>query len=655
MLHLPLQAAEDALAVLQEFRASGYRSPVLALERLQQADAPGARASLEHRWRFDAALSRLALAIGAPELADTAVRRLQTMAESEACAPCSAVLVVRREQQAESSDPESLRRSLAELSTLPDPTDPPLRFEWLTARARAHALLGQDDAAIADLLTAADVAEAGGLSSDLVLALDALGRANATRRDLKRALEFSARGIALAREMGFQYGLVRLLFNRSYQLAQLKENPERRSALLEVVQLSKSTRGLENFNRDALINLAALSNDLQEYHQAAGFALEAEKLVDRKSDPNGEAFALVNRGVAWVHLGRTEEGLALVQQAIVIAEKTASSGGDKRELADLIEQQVRALEAAGRSQPALAALHRWVRLNTELTNSQREQAIAMLQESVAAQQRLREIERLRLENDRSEAELELRRWRERAWAAAALAVALLAFLIWRRLTRSRRVNRRLRKDVARLSDESHRDALTGVGNRRFGEERLQHLDADNSARPEAERARVALLLLDADHFKRVNDTHGHAAGDAVLIELSRRMRAVLRDGDAVVRWGGEEFLLILPRADEQGLGVLTRRLLAAIGSQPFALPQGQQQPVRVSAGGLIWTAGSGVAWSTLLALADAALYRAKTDGRNRAVLAFGATSVSGDEADHLDALIVQGRLRLDTVAGVPVQ
>ncbi|WP_374435281.1 diguanylate cyclase domain-containing protein [Inhella sp.] len=650
----PALAAETAEAVLNDLAAHGYTTPPAALQRLRAAQAPGPAAPLEARWRYETSLAGVALEAGEDALARAALSRLQAMADREACAPCrhSQLLVALRLENPR--EPGPIRQGLARMTALPEPADPFLLIDWLLARASAQFNLGEAEPAITDALRAAELAAAKQQPANQVVALELLGRINATRRDFQRADEYARRAIALARSIGFKYKLASLLFNHSYTLAQQKETRERKAVLQELLQLAEELRIDAGLMQNTLINLAALSNDLGEYRQAVDYAQRAEALSDLKADPNGYAFSLVNRGVAWVHLGRADEGLALVQQAVTIGEQSVAAGGDKRELADLMEQQVNALEAAGRWQPALQTLRRWVTLDAELTRSQREQAIAQLQESVAAQQRLREIERLRLEQARGEAELQLRRWRERAWAGAALIVALLAFITWQRLSRSRRINRRLRKDMARLSDESNHDALTGAHNRRFGEALLQRLATDNAARPEGQRHKVALLLLDADHFKRVNDGHGHAAGDAVLIELTRRLQAMLRDGDAVVRWGGEEFLLILPRADEAGLRALAPRVLAAIGSAPIAIGEGKSLEVRVSAGGVIWEADGASDWPLLLALADAALYRAKAEGRNRVVCAWAGAGLAAADAEQLEAAVQQGRLRLETVAGVPM-
>jgi diguanylate cyclase (GGDEF)-like protein len=643
------QAAESVAEVLEDFRAHGYPSPLLALERLQQAEPiTDSSETLDLRWRFESARADLALGIGDHSAASAAMSRLQTMAEKERCAPCTTALLLRQEQQAEAVGGSELRQRLAALTALPIPTDPQLQYEWYMARSAAQAILGDYEGAIAEALKASETATLYDRPADLAITLSILASVNASRRDLSRAIEYARQGLTVAREIGHKFALVRLLVNHSYALATQKENTERKAVLEELLTQTESTRGLQTIRLNTLINLAALSNDTRDYNKAVDYATRAERMADRDVDPNGYAFALVNRGVAWTHLGRHDEGLALVKTSIEIAEKT----GDKRELADLIEQQVDALETAGRTQAALQALRRWIALNNEVTATQREQAVTQMQETFAAQQRVRHIENLKLDNARRDAELQLRAWRERAWAAAAVLVALLAFITWQRLARSRSINRGLRHDVERLSDESLHDPMTGAYNRRYGEAMLQRLDSDNAKQPETRRRTVSLMLLDVDHFKRVNDTHGHAAGDAVLIEMTRRLQAMLRDGDAVVRWGGEEFLLILPGTDAAGLHVVAERALAAIGLEPIALAQGRQLAVRASAGGVVWRAGCGTTWVDRLALADAALYQAKADGRNRAVFALSDEPFAEAELEQLHKLAAEGRVELVTVDGV---
>ncbi|WP_374674779.1 diguanylate cyclase [Ideonella sp.] len=640
-------AAVDGTAstVVQALREHGYASPADALQRLRSAAAPAdAEGTAWDRvgWRAASLMADMAWRVNDPAVHAGAMQRLRHLADDPACAPCRAALLLRQVQQDESVENAPWADLLARLSALPEPADAALRVEWRLARAMAHSMLGDYDSAIADAVHATEVAASHHLPADRVEALSALAVVSANRRDLPRAVGYVREGIALAREIGFEHALVRLLVDLSYSLAAQKESRERRQVLEEVLRLAERRPGQEQVQMNALINLAALGNDTGQYARAAEFARRAERLADREVDPNGHAFALVNRGVAWVHLGRHDEGLALVRTAVEIAERT----GNQRELADLVEQQVAALEAAGRPQEALQALRRWVKLDQALTTTQREQAVARLQEQFAAQQRAREIEHLKSDKARQDAELQLRTWREIAWALAALAVAWLAFATWKRLSRSR-------QDVARLSAESLHDPLTGACNRRFGEGLLQRLEQDNAALPPARRRAVSLLLLDVDHFKRVNDTHGHAAGDAVLVEMTRRLAEVLRDGDAIVRWGGEEFLLVLPGTDATGLRAVAERVLAALGSAPMDLPGGTPLPVRASAGGVSFRAGRGQPWAAWLAQADAALYLAKAQGRNQVVLALGEAPLPEADLARLPACAAAGGVDLRAVPGVP--
>jgi diguanylate cyclase (GGDEF)-like protein len=127
-------------------------------------------------------------------------------------------------------------------------------------------------------------------------------------------------------------------------------------------------------------------------------------------------------------------------------------------------------------------------------------------------------------------------------------------------------------------------------------------------------APVSVVLADLDHFKHINDTYGHLAGDAVLRETARRMRDAIRPYDSIGRYGGEEFLLVLSNCDTSGATALAERLLQAVRQDTIVLAEGTVS-VTLSAG----VATSGVIQDpeTLVGAADAALYRAKRGGRDR--------------------------------------
>ena len=166
----------------------------------------------------------------------------------------------------------------------------------------------------------------------------------------------------------------------------------------------------------------------------------------------------------------------------------------------------------------------------------------------------------------------------------------------------------LEQEVTRLQELARRDHLTGLFNRREFDERL-------SAQIRHETP-FSVLMMDIDHFKEVNDTFGHAAGDAVLEGLARRLLGHVRTEDVPYRYGGEEFVLLaqVPRKDLKGVA---KRLLQAMNGDYRA--GNQSIPITVSIGGATWIPGKSVA--ALKRRADKALYRAKEKGRCRIELA----------------------------------
>lgn len=158
------------------------------------------------------------------------------------------------------------------------------------------------------------------------------------------------------------------------------------------------------------------------------------------------------------------------------------------------------------------------------------------------------------------------------------------------------------------------DGLTGCYNRRFGLARLR----EELARVMRMEAPLSVILFDLDHFKAVNDTWGHLAGDRVLMQAARQARLLLRQGDALIRYGGEEFLAVLPFADADEAAGVAERIRRAIAETP--VPNGREAiPVTVSAGVACWPQAPVESEMELVDLADAALYLAKRGGRNRVV------------------------------------
>jgi diguanylate cyclase (GGDEF)-like protein len=159
------------------------------------------------------------------------------------------------------------------------------------------------------------------------------------------------------------------------------------------------------------------------------------------------------------------------------------------------------------------------------------------------------------------------------------------------------------------------DPLTDAYNRRFG---MARLSEEFSRAVRAENP-LGVLMLDLDHFKSINDTYGHLAGDRVLRAVAKTCRRVLREGDVLVRYGGEEFLVLLPGAGAADVATIGERLRRAVGET--TVPEGDQRiAITISVGGATYSevVDSPV---TLIARADTALYEAKESGRNRLVIA----------------------------------
>ncbi|WP_374015172.1 diguanylate cyclase [Massilia sp. BJB1822] len=229
-------------------------------------------------------------------------------------------------------------------------------------------------------------------------------------------------------------------------------------------------------------------------------------------------------------------------------------------------------------------------------------------------------------------------------------------------------NLELQRAYQALEEVSLTDQLTGLRNRRFF---LQHVDADvalslrrydePSAPPLAERGEalpdkdLVFFLVDLDHFKEVNDSHGHGAGDAVLVQMQERLREVFRESDYLVRWGGEEFL-VLARATHRDEGKqVAERIRQAVAGRPFTLPDGSRLDKTCSIGFACFPFLPAqprlLNWSQVVELADQALYIAKNSGRNGWAALYSTPSTRPEQlfsrlVHRLDRALDEDQVRL---------
>ncbi|WP_229440634.1 GGDEF domain-containing protein [Massilia sp. BSC265] len=354
----------------------------------------------------------------------------------------------------------------------------------------------------------------------------------------------------------------------------------------------------------------------QRYVEAEHAARTAVALSEAVTDQSIIQMVYANLGFALFGQGRMTEGTGYIDRTTQELRKA----GAMLAVSNILAEKGEALERAGLHKQALQTVREREKIQESLELERRNKAFAALQEQFNAKQRAAQIERLRQENAVKDAEIDNRNLRL-ALASLGAGIALLlsgfVFMLYRK---SQRTSLRLAELNAELAHRSAHDPLTGLFNRRSFVDRMRAKQAASDD---------CFTLLDIDHFKRINDQHGHAAGDAVLVEVGRRLNEVVRGSDMVLRWGGEEFLVYSQGVSEAQRPLLVQRILNAIAGAPVVLEDGTALQVSATAGAVPLpihaTAGSGEAfgWEQAIALADRALYKGKEAGRNRAFIVEG--------------------------------
>jgi diguanylate cyclase (GGDEF)-like protein len=450
--------------------------------------------------------------------------------------------------------------------------------------------------------------------------------------DSQRALATAEEALALARPEPRL--LARLYYAKGIALLKLKRQDAALAAFRHGLALSRNA-GLAVMEAFLLGNIADAELHAERWVQAERSARQAYALAQRTGDQGAAAIARANIGFALGGQGRIAEALPWIDGVIDLFRK----GKAHNSLQEMLGEKGRMLERAGLAEQALAVVREQQRVLREIFTTERAHAVAALQEKFEAEQKRRRIDLLQRENQLKDADLRNRALRQTATTLAAvltLVLGIFAYLLYRRAGKS---NAALRILNAQLEHHAEHDALTGLHNRRSFVERMRRRAAlaDERRRPAA-GAGDCLILLDIDHFKTVNDTWGHAAGDAVLVEVARRLQGVVRETDMVLRWGGEEFLVYSPGATGAQARALVERILAAVGEQPVAFEQ-HVIAVTTSAGFVVLPFGAVpeavFGWERAVALADEALYLAKSGGRNRAC---GPLAPAGNPDSVLAAL-----------------
>ena len=476
--------------------------------------------------------------------------------------------------------------------------DPSARARALRVRGRCLQQLGIPDQAAVVLQEAAAAASATNQLLVQVESLNGLAHVYSQLMDVASCVEVLQEALTLARQVPGPTAAAGVLANLSGARIELGDpagGAEQARALLELgvdePRLLICAHG----------NLGRALHALGEHDESVAENSVAVAMAQEIGDDMLVMLAATSLAEPLRALGRIDEAVTWARRAVELAERLNAPF-------DEVETRLGlglALTALGDDAAALGELRRCAevaeRIGSPRVLAHAHQAIAAVLDRLGEHAQAYTMLRLawdglqRAVQDESTARAQAAMIRHQAAAVAAEA---------ERLTRE---NATLAHARRAAEEQLQVDALTRVASRRRGTEELTRLLAQSPDR-------LGLLVVDVDHFKDVNDALGHAAGDRVLVEIAARLRDAARDGDLVARWGGEEFLVLLPDLPgTRSLAEAAERLRAAVSASPITTGDGERL-VTVSIGGCL--AGE---LADPLDAADRALYVAKQDGRDRVV------------------------------------
>ena len=519
------------------------------------------------------------------------------------------------------------------------------RNAWHALRLRARAL--QAEGAVAEAAVASQralqLAQLAGdrtlhaLGAAMLAALSQqLDEGDAAKQQLETALRLAEGDSALlARVRNFEAVLAR----------HRRDAAGRARGLSEALAAAREA-GARHYVAFVQTSLVDLHMHAGRAQQALDVAREALPVVLEFRDTRLERTLRHNMTVSLIKLGRFDEARREQLRAQELAEQQSLPVNRAAELRELGE----AWAAVGQAREALTLYHAERALTAKVDARNRETRLAELRVKFDSEREQRNLALLTREKSLQEQQI-ANQALARQLAVAVGALLLLSFaLVVVMFRRVRQAHRQLKANESLLRAQSERDPLTELANRR-------HFHAVMEQRFGNGAFSGGLMMVDIDHFKQINDRHGHGTGDVVICEVARRIRAAVRHEDLVVRWGGEEFLVFVSKVDPDALHQLAQRVLAGAGGARVAV-EGGELPVKVSVGfGAFPLPPQRFAqgWEQAVEWVDMALYAAKGQGRNRAVGIVKADAADAQAlARHVrgfEQACAAGHVQLETIVG----
>jgi diguanylate cyclase (GGDEF)-like protein len=470
--------------------------------------------------------------------------------------------------------------------------------DGLVASGGMQSLLGQQGHAIRDFLVAQRLYEKTGHPIDAESNLLNLAIAYRRLGDTDRALDYFQQSAAYAERIGDWGGLGSTLMQQGYLYEDEGRGADAVALYERAIELARKQSDAYGV---ASAHLAMAYPAILKGDNSGAIKLldRAQAEFDAIGDKSNQDMIDLRRGQALAGLGQHAQALVQYQRSAAAVERN----GNLRYQAMLYQARSRSEEALGQLDTALADLKRYISADHTIDSTNRAQQAEVLRFQFDSARRDTENRRLLAEKALRERQfttlLEARRWQWTAIALGSLLVALLAGLVIRQFARARN-----------LHMLASTDPLTGVANRRH----IERFGAQAVAKARAHNQPLTIVTFDIDHFKQVNDAHGHLVGDQVLVRLAHACQGALRHGDLLGRTGGEEFLVVLPDTRlDQALPIAQRLRAASTGLDLSDVPG--QSAVTISIGLTELRAEDDL--GTLLGRVDRALYRAKSAGRDR--------------------------------------
>ena len=504
---------------------------------------------------------------------------------------------------------EELTAVLAELG------DRPLaRGCVLTARGWRQLDTDAIEAALRDLTEAVKLMTAWGERDDQMVAIGRLSVVYSRSGDHAAALRLVDESVDYFRATRAQVRLTTALSRRSDALMALKRLPQAEAALNEALNIGRQLGDVAT-EAAVLLRLCGVVGKQDRpgaEQEALGLCNEAERVLRASKMLDEESI----HGLAMLRVEalRSRPPTQAELTALNAALEAASAGGSSSFLGRAHRTRAQALAALGDHRAAHADLLKFIELYREATSIERVNAQAAMRVGFETDRAMSRSAALDQQNRNARERL---LWVAVAGLASLLAAGGLGYALL--------LNRR---HQARLTLVAERDDLTGLPNRR----KILESAEQQFALARRRGSELVLGMMDIDHFKRINDQHGHAGGDLVLSRFGQAADAALRSTDSMGRWGGEEFLVVLPDCAEFSARDVAERLRSHLSAHRNT--SGEDAPIQFTVSvGLAAITPTDTNLQALIQRADSALYEAKAQGRDRVVI----DRVQGSSSAKLEA------------------